>query len=214
MNTGPIAHRYAKALLKYVQEDLSSCDMSTGPGRAEIPHGGDMRSISGVVHTSSSELVYSQACVLVLRMQEIRQLADAVQKHPEVSLDRKLEILESALGEPMADALRRFVVLVYEHKRIEHFERMLYSFIEQYRSANGIMVGKLVTAAPVAGLKERLQTALSEKTGVSVLLEEDVNPGILGGFVLNIDDLRVDASVEGQFRLLRRELLDNTNRIV
>ena len=214
MNTGPIAHRYAKALLKYVQEDFSSCDMSTGPGRAEIPHGGDMRSISGVVHTSSSELVYSQACILVLRMQEIRQLADAVQKHPEVSLDRKLEILESALGEPMADALRRFVVLVYEHKRIEHFERMLYSFIEQYRSANGIMVGKLVTAAPVAGLKERLQTALSEKTGVSVLLEEDVNPGILGGFVLNIDDLRVDASVEGQFRLLRRELLDNTNRIV
>ena len=214
MNTGPIAHRYAKALLKYVQEDLSSCDMSTGPGRAEIPHGGDMRSISGVVHTSSSELVYSQACVLVLRMQEIRQLADAVQKHPEVSLDRKLEILESALGEPMADALRRFVVLVYEHKRIEHFERMLYSFIEQYRSANGIMVGKLVTAAPVAGLKERLQTALSEKTGVSVLLEEDVSPEILGGFILNIDDLMMDASVEGQFRLLRRELLDNTNRIV
>ena len=99
-------------------------------------------------------------------------------------------------------------------KRIEYFERMLYSFIEQYRSANAIMVGKLVTAAPVAGLKERLQAALAEKTGVSVLLDEDINPEILGGFVLNIDDYRVDASVEGQFRLLRRELLDNTNRIV
>jgi F-type H+-transporting ATPase subunit delta len=184
MNTGPIAHRYAKALLKFIQE------------------------------TSAGEKLYSQACVFVLRMQEIRQLADAVQKHPEVSLERKLEILESALGEPMADALRRFVVLVYEHKRIEYFERMLYSFIEQYRSANGIMVGKLVTAAPVAGLKERLQTALSEKTGVSVLLEEDVNPEILGGFILNIDDLMMDASVEGQFRLLRRELIDNNNRIV
>lgn len=184
MNTGPIAHRYAKAALKYAQD------------------------------TGSGDMIYSQACVLVLRMQEIRQLADAVQKHPEVSLERKLEILESALGEPMADALRRFVVLVYEHKRIEHFERMLYSFIEQYREANAIMVGKLVTAAPVAGLKERLQTALSEKTSVSVLLDEETDPEILGGFVLNIDDLRVDASVEGQFRLLRRELIDNNNRIV
>ena len=74
--------------------------------------------------------------------------------------------------------------------------------------------GKLVTAAPVAGLKERLQDALTEKTGVSVLLDEAVNPEILGGFVLNIDDYRVDASVEGQFRLLRRELIDNNNRIV
>ena len=184
MNTGPIAHRYAKALLKYAQE------------------------------TSAGENLYSQACVLVLRMQDLRQLADAIEKHPEVSLERKLEILESALGEPMADALRRFVVLVYEQGRIEYFERMLHSFIEQYREANALMVGKLVTAAPVAGLKERLQTALSEKTGVSVLLEEDVNPEILGGFVLNIDDLMMDASVEGQFRLLRRELIDNNNRIV
>ena len=184
MNTGPIAHRYAKALLKFTQE------------------------------TGAGEQNYSQACVLVLRMQELRQFADAVQKHPEVSLERKIALLDAALGEPMAEGLRRFVVLVYEHKRIEHFVRMLYSFIEQYREANAIMVGKIVTAAPVAGLKERLQALLSEKTGVSVLLEEGVHPEILGGFVLNIDDLMMDASVEGQFRLLRRELIDNNNRIV
>ena len=184
MHAGPIAHSYAKALMKYVQE------------------------------ADAGEKLYSQACVLVLRMQALRQLADAIEKHPEVSLERKQEIIESALGEPMVEELRRFVVLVYEHKRIEHFERMLYSFIELYREANAIMVGKIVPAAPVAGLKERLQALLREKTGVSVLLEEGVNPEILGGFVLNIDDLMMDASVEGQFRLLRRELIDNNNRIV
>ena len=184
MNTGPIAHRYAKAFLKFTQE------------------------------TAAGDENYSQACVLVLRMQELRPLADAVQKHPEVSLDRKLAILEAALGEPMTEELHRFFIMVYEQKRIEHFERMLYSFIDQYRSAYSIMVGKLVMAAPIDGLKERMQVALAEKTGLSVLLDEDVNPEILGGFVLNIDDYRVDASVEGQFRLLRRKLIDNNNRIV
>ena len=180
MNTGPIAHRYAKALLKF----------------------------------AAGENIYSQACVLVFRMQEFRQLADAVQKHPEVSLERKLEILASALGEPVDAQLQRFVTLVHEHKRMEYLERMLYSFIEQYRARNAIMVGKLVTAAPVDGLRDRLQAVLSEKTGVSVILEEDVDPSVLGGFVLSIDDLRMDASVAGQFRLLRRELIDNNNRIV
>ena len=184
MNTGPIAHRYAKALLKYSQE------------------------------TGAGEKIYSQACVLVFRMQELRQLADAVQKHPEISLDRKLEILASALGEPVEAPLKRFVALVHEHKRIEHLERMLYSFMEQYRDAHSIMVGKLVTAAPVEGLKDRLQEVLSEKTGVNVILDEDVDPSVLGGFVLSIEDFRMDASVAGQFRLLRRELIDNNNRIV
>ena len=75
-------------------------------------------------------------------------------------------------------------------------------------------MGKLVIAAPVAGLKDRLQGLLSERTGVSVLLDEEVDPSVLGGFILNIEDLRMDASVAGQFRLLRRELIDNNNRIV
>ena len=180
MNTGPIAHRYAKALLKFAAGDA----------------------------------IYSQACVLVFRMQGLRQLADAVQKHPEIPLERKLELLASALGEPMDAQLRRFVVLVHEHKRIEYLERMLYSFIEQYRSANSIMVGKLVTAVPVPGLKDRLQELLSAKTGLSVLLDEDIDPSVLGGFVIDIEDHRMDASVAGQFRLLRRELIDNNNRIL
>ena len=184
MNTGPIAHRYAKALLKYVQE------------------------------TGTGEEVYSQAGVLVLRMQELRQLADAIQKHPELSLGRKQSLMDSALGVPMAAQLRMFVALVYRQGRIEIFERMLYSFMEQYRAANGIKVGRRVTATPVPGLKDRLQSILGEQTGASVILEEKVNSDILGGFILNVDDVRLDASVEGQFRLLKRKLIDSTNRVV
>ena len=184
MNTGPIAHRYAKALLKYVQE------------------------------TGTGEEVYSQAGVLVLRMQELRQLADAIQKHPELSLGRKQSLMDSALGVPMAEPLSRFMALVYKQGRIEIFERMLYSFIEQYRAANGLKIGCLVTAKPVPGLKDRLQGILGEQTGASVFLEEKVNSDILGGFILNVDDVRLDASVEGQFRLLKRKLIDSTNRVV
>ena len=79
MNAGPISHRYAKALLKLVQE------------------------------TGAGEKVYSQACVLALRMQDIRQLADVIQKHPEIGIDRKIDIIGAAVGEPLADELDRFV---------------------------------------------------------------------------------------------------------
>lgn len=184
MNTGPIAHRYAKALLKYVQE------------------------------TGAGETVYSQAGVLVHRMQEFRQLADAIQQHPELPVERKLSLMDSALGAPLTEDLKRFVLLVYRQRRLEIFGRMLYSFIEQYRAANGLKVGKLLTAMPVPGLKDRLQSILGEKTGSSVLLEEEINPAILGGFVLNVDDLRMDASIEGQLQLLQRKLIDSSNRIV
>ena len=184
MNTGPIAHRYAKALLKLVQE------------------------------TAAGDIVYPQACVLVHRMQEIPQLEGVVHKHPEVDLSRKLQLLEIALGEPMSDALKRFVTLVYENGRIEYLLRMIYSFIEQYRAANSIKVGRLVTASPAPGLKDALQRILQDKTGATVILEESVDESIIGGFILQLDDQKMDASVETQFRRLRSELIDNNNRIV
>ena len=184
MNTGPIAHRYAKALLKLVQE------------------------------TDAGEKVYFQACVLVLRMQEIRQLADVIQKHPEVGLDRKLEILEAAAGEPLADGLVRFVRLVCENRRIDLFQRMLTSFQDQYRAAHGIKVGRLVTACPASQLKVVLEKLMHEKTGAKVQLEECVDETLIGGFVLQVDDLRMDASVQTQLRRLHDELEDKANRIV
>lgn len=181
MNTGPVAHRYAKALLKFVQE------------------------------AKTGEKVYSQVGMLVVRMHGIQQFKDILQKHPELPLDRKLEILDSALGEPASHELKRFVKLVDANGRMEYLERMLYSFLEQYREVNAIKVGRVVTACPVPGLRDRLQSILSEMTAASVYIDEEVDPTLIGGFVLNIDDLRMDASVEGQFRRLSRELISLTN---
>ncbi len=184
MNAGIIASRYAKALLKFVQE------------------------------TGNGDKVYSQAGILVLRMGELRDLKDYIQIHDEISLERKMNLLEAALGEPMSVEIRRFVMLVAGRRRMEYLLRMLYSFISQYREANNIKIGRLITALPAEGLKERMESLFHEKTGAEVQLETKENPGILGGFIFELDGLRMDASVENRFRIIRRELIENNNRIV
>ena len=184
MNAGIIASRYAKALLKFVQE------------------------------TGNGDKVYAQAGVLALRMQEYRQLEDYIGHHPEISLEKKLLLLETALGEPMAMELTRFVGLVVSRRRTYFFLRMLYAFLSLYREACNIKVGRLITALPAEGLKERMEELFHDKTGAEVRLEMKVDPEILGGFVFELDDWRLDASVEGQFRKIKAKLIDNNNRIV
>lgn len=184
MNAGVVASRYAKALLKFVQE------------------------------TGNGDKVYSQAGVLVLRMQEIRQLKDYVENHQEIDTGRKIQLLETALGEPMAMELTRFAGLVISQRRMEFFHRMLYSFISQYRELNNIKVGMLITALPAEGLKERMEEIFHVKTGAEVYLDVKINPDILGGFVFELDDWRLDASVATQIRKITRRLIDNNNRIV
>ena len=41
-----------------------------------------------------------------------------------------------------------------------------------------------------------------------------MDPDIIGGFVFEVDDLRMDASVKGQMEKTREKLLDRNNRIV
>ena len=75
-------------------------------------------------------------------------------------------------------------------------------------------MGRLITALPAEGLRERMEELFRDKTGAEVHLELKVDPEILGGFVFELDDWRMDASVAGQFRKIKAKLIDNTNRIV
>ena len=184
MNAGVIASRYAKALLKYVGE------------------------------SGSGDKVYSQACVLGLRLMEIRQLRGFIENHSELPLDRKLELLRSALGEDLAPELVDFIHLVTVRRRMEYFSRMVYSFISSYRTAHNIKVGRVVTASPVDGLRERLESLFHERTGADIQIHEKINPEILGGFIFEMDGYMLDASVETQFRRIRRQLIEKNNRIV
>ncbi len=184
MNAGIVASRYAKALLKFVQE------------------------------TGNGDKTYAQAVILVLRMEEINQLEDYICNHCEISLEKKLQLLETSLGEPMTLELNRFTALVFKQRRMEFFLRMLQSFLTLYREANHIRLGRIITVLPADGLKERLETLFRERTGMEVHLDMEVNPEILGGFIFELDDLRLDASVVSQFREIKRKLIEQNNRIV
>ena len=184
MNEGVIASRYAKALLKYADE------------------------------SGAGDKVYEQACVLGLRFIEIRQLRDFIENHSELSVDRKIELLKAALGEEICPELIGFIRLVTVRRRMEYLSRMLYSFIALYRIAHNIKVARLVTAAPVDGLKERLEKLFHERTGADIQIYGKISPEILGGFVFEMDGHRLDASVEAQFRKIRRQLVEKNNRIV
>lgn len=183
MNSGVIASRYAKAFLKFVQE------------------------------AGAGDKVYSQVCVLALRMSEIDLLHDFLMAEA-LPIEKKIELISAALGEAVVPELERFVRLVSVHRRMDHFLRISYAFIYQYRDANGIKVGRLISASPVMGLKERLEELLKMRTGAQVHLEASVNPELIGGFVFELDGLRLDASVESQFRRIRNELVEKNNRII
>ena len=59
-----------------------------------------------------------------------------------------------------------------------------------------------------------MKEMIEKQTGCRVLVDSKVDAGLIGGFVLEMDDYMLDASAKRQLDVLRRQLAIKNNRIV
>ena len=141
-----------------------------------------------VDETGNGEAVYAQALQVL--------------KDPD-SMPRKLE-----------PELSKLVTLLVRNKRLEYVKFVLHRFTELYNASRGRKLVILRTAVPAPGMQQRILALLKERMGGEIVLDAEVDPSLIGGFTLTVDDKLLDASVSHQLEKIRRELLDKNKRIV
>lgn len=184
MNTGVISKRYAKALYEFAGE------------------------------TGHIKQVYTEMCTMLnsyLQVPELRKALD----NPLLSMEEKSKLLCSAAGGNVSTEVKRFIELVLKEHRESFMQFMACSYIDLYRKENNILVARLITAAPVGKeIEDRMRMMIVKGTQATVEFDTLVEPSIIGGFILDVDFNRLDASVANQFRRVRRQLMENNRSIV
>jgi F-type H+-transporting ATPase subunit delta len=120
----------------------------------------------------------------------------------------------SALPQPLEDDIRRLVLLLKRNKRLDNLKFILHDFIRLYCEKERILIVELTSSVPSPGLAGRVEQMLAEKTGCTVLLESKVDPELLGGFVIELENEMLDASVRTQIDRIRRQLVQKNKRII
>ena len=184
MNTGLIAVRYATALLEFAKE------------------------------TNLVETVYGEAKLLTLMFSKMGGLRHALE-NPVISTAEKRKLLLNAVGGKASKVYEKFTDLLLENNRESLVQNIMLKFIDLYRKEKNIRYGKLVTAYPVSQKTEKsLIKLITDKAGGTLELEKVVNPDILGGFTLEVEGVRWDASVSGQLQQIRNEFTERNSKIV
>ena len=126
------------------------------------------------------------------------------------------EILKSPDNVPakLEPELERFVALLAKNGRIGDVRFILHSFVTMYYRSKGISLAKLTTSIPAPGLEEKLRKLLEDRFGRKLIFETSVDPSLVGGFVVAVDDYVLDASVRSQIETIRRQFIKQNNRIV
>ncbi len=176
MDIGVISVRYARALLK------SATDQKL------------------------DEQVYQEMMTLAKSFVEVPQLRQTID-NPMLSKDQKEKLLQTASGEKVSALTKSFIRLVLKEDRENVVQFMANSYVTLYRKQKNVIRGKLTTAARVsAQTEQKMRQMVESKTNGTVEFETEVNPDIIGGFILEYDTFRMDASVRSKLNNILNHL--------
>ncbi|MBA7540189.1 ATP synthase subunit delta [subsurface metagenome] len=83
-------------------------------------------------------------------------------------------------------------------------------FIQYHKHNQGISEASITTACPLSSLyKKEIFDFISKKFKLKIELKEKVDPSIIGGFILRIEDQQINASLNTQLNKIKRELINS-----
>ena len=127
--------------------------------------------------------------------------------NPMLSKDKKEALLTTAAGEKPCQLTKAFIALVLKEDRENVMQFMANSYITLYRKQKNVIRGKLTTAARVsAQTEQKMRQMVESKTNGTVEFETEVDPDIIGGFILEYDTFRMDASVKSKLNTILTQL--------
>jgi F-type H+-transporting ATPase subunit delta len=115
---------------------------------------------------------------------------------PGIAPKRKMEVLDRVFKGKLTPTFLDFLELILAKRRQLHVEDILEEFCDLYDEARGRVRVEAVTALPLEpDSQAQLSSVLAEKLKKTILLENSVEPKILGGLILRYGDLVADGSV-------------------
>ena len=126
---------------------------------------------------------------------------------PVIVPSRKITALKAVLDGRVQAITLSLVELVVNNGRESLLPSIARVFIHETMKHKGITGSVLTTAVRVDDkVKKEIISLVSEAFGTKVELQENIDPGIIGGFILRVDDKYIDASIKSKLRKIRKEL--------
>lgn len=171
-----IAKRYAKALLALAMENHIA-------GKAYE----DMTLINQV-------FLFSKELQILMRS-------------PIIRVGKKQRILKSLFDTHLHPLIFQYLSIIVRKQRAALLPGIARAFLQVYKEARGIELVRVTTASAMdESLRKRSMEVAKQLTPLTIEFQENVDPGIIGGFILNLGERQYDASVKSRLAQLKKHL--------
>ena len=126
---------------------------------------------------------------------------------PVIVPSRKSEIFHKMIGSEVEKITMSLIDLTVSNGRESFIPAISRVFIHETMKYKGITKSVLTTAVSTDdAVKKQITEMISRVFRTNVDFEENIDPEIIGGFILRVDDNYIDASIRNKLRKIRKEL--------
>jgi F-type H+-transporting ATPase subunit delta len=177
MNEGLVTKRYVKAIYQLAEEE------------------GIQEKVKGDIQS------------LYLCIQESPEFVEFL-GNPLIKPRQKKQLFTKIFGDVFQSITLNFLLMVVENRREMHLKSICLHYLQFFKSLMHIKEAVITTAVPLSSeYISEIHEFFTRKFKMKIELEEKVNPSIIGGFILRIEDQQIDASIQSQLRKIQRELV-------
>jgi len=124
-------------------------------------------------------------------------------KNPVVSKEKKINIFQKSFQGQLSTLMQSFIKLVIDKGRYRDLLSILDQYIEIYKKEMNIISLELVTTKKINdSLKQKINNKLGAQE--NVVFKETIDPKILGGILIRLNDLQFDATVKNKLNNVRK----------
>lgn len=155
------------------------------------------------------EDVYKDMLLISTTVEGSKDL-DVLLKSPVVKTDKKQEILTAIFGKEASELTKQFLLLISSRKRESLIGDIATAFVSQYKVFKKIIVSEITSAVKLDDKqKKKILELLNTSESSSVEVIEKINPDIIGGFIVRVDDKQIDASISRKLDDLKQDFSKN-----
>jgi F-type H+-transporting ATPase subunit delta len=132
---------------------------------------------------------------------------------PVIQGDKKQKIFAALLDGKISVITSAFFNLLFKKGREVAVDEIYYSFLNMYRKHYDIQIVQITTAKPVsedvnAYIVSKLRSRDKFKDS-KLEVSNVIDDGIIGGFILHVDDELYDASIRHDLKVIKTQFIEN-----
>jgi len=129
---------------------------------------------------------------------------------PVVKTSKKISVIKSVFADKINKFSVQFLLLIIKNRRETFIPGICRNFLALTKKDQNIRSAKLTTATEISSASiEKITKLLSQELHATIELSNHVNPDILGGIILRVEDNQFDASVASQLKRIKQTLLES-----